>query len=190
MTPSHDASESAGVSTSSASFPRSVTEAESGAKRQGDGDGFRSRGRRGRRLEPHGHRNPVGALRHGLGTCFTVSVGRLRGSLTSPQREQHTEQRHPLQRPATASRENRSCPACRNLPCDSVRLSPAAGGNRTIRPLPPPDVDYRSASVLRPPALRRELRTKGRRPCRCKRAATNFCGISEGELLFTNFTRG
>ena len=43
--------------------------------------------------------------------------------------------------------------ACRNLPCESVRLSPAAGGNQILRPLPPPDVDCCSASACpRPPA--------------------------------------
>ena len=93
----------------------------------------------------------------------TASLARDIGvGLTRSERHGHHASGHPLQRPATASRENRLLSACRNLPCESVRLSPAAGGNRILRPLPPPGVvDYRFASVLGllRPAASRELCT-------------------------------
>ena len=71
--------------------------------------------------------------------------------------------------------------ACRNLPCESVRLSPAAGGNQTIRPLPPPGVDYRSASVT---GLLDPCGESGTRPCQHRRIACRANNLRPSCRLF------
>ena len=85
--------------------------------------------------------------------------GRLRDGRPGPQRKHHPHQRHPLQRPATASRENRSCPHVAISLVNPSVCRQQRGETVSSAPCLPPVLSTSAPHLFRPrpPASRPEL---------------------------------